>query len=111
MAHNDRTVRTSTLLSHISQPFVSMHSNTASNYGLVDGDITQVSTQRGSITVVAAVDVGMGEDQIFVPIHWNDQCTSRARVDSLVVPVTDVISGQPEFKYSSASMVKVDTPI
>ena len=106
-----RTARTSTLLSHISQPFVSMHSNTASSYGLVDGDLAQVSTQRGRITVVVAVDVGMEEGQIFVPIHWNDQYASSARVDSLVAPITDVISGQPEFKYSRAAMVKVDTPI
>lgn len=106
-----RTARTSTLLSHISQPFVSMHSNTANNYGLVDGDLAKVSTQRGSITVVVAVDNGMEESQIFVPIHWNDQYASSARVDSLVAPITDVISGQPEFKYSRASMVKVDTPI
>jgi assimilatory nitrate reductase catalytic subunit len=88
-----------------------MHSNTASSYGLVDGDLAQVSTQRGSITVVVAVDVGMEEGQIFVPIHWNDQYASSARVDSLVAPITDVISGQPEFKYSRAAMVKVDTPI
>ena len=106
-----RTGRSSTLLSHISQPFVSMHPDTATNTGLIDGDLVQVFTQRGSITVVAAVDTGMGEDQIFVPIHWNDQYASNARVDSLVAPITDEISGQPEFKYSRAAMVKVDTPV
>jgi assimilatory nitrate reductase catalytic subunit len=28
-----------------------------------------------------------------------------------VAPITDEISGQPEFKYSRAAMVKVDTPV
>jgi assimilatory nitrate reductase catalytic subunit len=106
-----RTARTSTLLSHIDQPFVAMHPDTATHAGLMDGDLVQVSTQSGSIKVVATVDAGMGENQIFVPIHWNDQYAGSARVSALVAPTTDTVSGQPEFKYSRAAMVKVDAPV
>ena len=106
-----RTARTSTLLSHIDQPFVAIHPDTATHAGLMDGDLVQVSTQSGSIKVVATVDAGMGENQIFVPIHWNDQYAGSARVSALVAPTTDTVSGQPEFKYSRAAMVKVDAPV
>ena len=45
-----------------------------------------------------------------MPIHWNDQFASNARVDSLVAAITDSVSGQPEFKYSRAAIKKVEVP-
>jgi assimilatory nitrate reductase catalytic subunit len=48
--------------------------------------------------------------QLFVPIHWNNQFASSARVDSLVSAIIDKVSGQPEFKYSRAAIKKVETP-
>jgi len=106
-----RTARTSTLLSHIDQPFVAMHPDTAAAAGLIDGDLAQVSTKGGSINVVTVVDQGMGNHQLFVPIHWNDQYASSARVDTLVAPIIDAVSGQPEFKYSRAALVKIAAPV
>jgi assimilatory nitrate reductase catalytic subunit len=106
-----RTARTSTLLSHIDQPFVAMHPDTAAAAGLIDGDLAQVSTKGGSINVVTVVDQGMGSHQLFVPIHWNDQYASSARVDTLVAPIIDAVSGQPEFKYSRAALVKIAAPV
>ena len=37
---------------------------------------------------------------VFIPMHWNMQYASQARVDALVNPVVDPISGQPEFKHT-----------
>jgi len=37
---------------------------------------------------------------VFVPIHWSDALAHRARAGALVNPVTDPISGQPEFKHT-----------
>jgi len=106
-----RTARTSTLLSHIDQPFVALHPDTAAATGLIDGDLAQVSTKGGSINLVAVVDKGIGKNQLFVPIHWNDQYASSARVGALVAPITDAVSGQPESKYSRAALVKIDAPV
>ncbi|TXJ10053.1 MAG: nitrate reductase, partial [Acinetobacter sp.] len=38
--------------------------------------------------------------QIFVPIHWNDQVASDARIGAVVNPVVDAVSGEPEFKHT-----------
>ena len=35
-----------------------------------------------------------------MPIHWNDQYAAHARVDSLIHPVMDSLSGQPESKHT-----------
>ncbi len=41
-------------------------------------------------------------DKVFVPIHWNQQFSSQARVGSLIRAVLDPVSGQPESKHSIA---------
>ena len=105
-----RTGRASELLNHIEQPTVAIHSQTAKDFGLEDGDLAEITTQKGSIKVVTQIDPGMKLKQLFVPIHWNDQFASSARVDSLVAPIIDGVSGQPEFKYSRAAINKVETP-
>ncbi len=104
-----RTGLTSTLLSHIDQPFVAMHPVTARSYDIEAGDLVEVSSPIGSIKVIAVIDKAMAKKQLFVPIHWNDQYSSMARVDTLVAPITDAISGQPELKYTCANMTKVNT--
>ena len=104
-----RTGLTSTLLSHIDQPFVAMHPVTARSYDIEAGDLVEVSSPIGSIKVIAVIDKAMAKKQLFVPIHWNDQYSSMARVDTLVAPITDAISGQPELKYTCANITKVNT--
>ncbi len=105
-----RTGRSQRLLNHIDAPFVLIHPDTAADSNLAEGDLAEISTRYGSIQVQVSLDEGMAQRQLFVPIHWNDQYASRARVDSLVAPLTDPISGQPEFKYNPAAIKKVETP-
>ena len=105
-----RTGRSQRLLNHIDAPFVLINPSTAADNNLAEGDLAEISTHYGSIQVQVTLDEGMAERQIFVPIHWNDQYASRARVDSLVAPLTDPVSGQPEFKYNPAAIKKVETP-
>ncbi|MCV6603832.1 MAG: (2Fe-2S)-binding protein, partial [Porticoccaceae bacterium] len=64
---------------------------------------------HGSAELLVEIDSGITREQLFVPIHWNDQFASRARIDALVAPLTDPVSGQPEFKYTPASIEPVDS--
>ncbi|MEH6519358.1 MAG: nitrate reductase [Halioglobus sp.] len=104
-----RTARASRLLEHIGQPFVTIHPNTAKANDLVDGDLVRVSTHLGSIDVILMTDTGMAPTALFAPIHWSSQYASNARVDALVQPLTDPVSGQPEFKCTPAAIEKVET--
>ncbi len=45
---------------------------------------------------------------MFAPIHWTDQFASAARVDALVAPVVDPLSGQPETKATPVEVEAVD---
>jgi len=106
-----RTARSQRLLNHIDAPFVLMHPESAVKAGLNADDLAEVRTQYGSVQVQVATDEGMGRQHLFVPIHWNDQFASRARVDALVAPLTDPFSGQPEFKFTPANIRRIDTPL
>ncbi len=106
-----RTARSSRLLNHIDAPFVLIHPHTAEEQGLSENDLAEVSTRHGSVRVQVQVDEGMGVNQLFVPIHWNDQYARKARVGALLAPITDPLSGQPEFKFSPAAIQKVETPL
>lgn len=48
----------------------------------------------------AILSAGIRENDVFVPMHWNDQFARNARVDALVNPATDPWSGQPEYKHT-----------
>jgi assimilatory nitrate reductase catalytic subunit len=43
---------------------------------------------------------GIPRGSVFVPIHWNDQFSSDARVGAVVNPAVDPVSGEPEFKHT-----------
>ncbi|MFK8049131.1 MAG: molybdopterin-dependent oxidoreductase [Halioglobus sp.] len=104
-----RTARASRLLEHIGQPFVSTHPVTAKNNGLADGDLVRVTTELGNIDAILVTDAGMDPAALFAPIHWSGQYASNARVDALVKPITDAVSGQPEFKCTPAAIQKIET--
>jgi assimilatory nitrate reductase catalytic subunit len=105
-----RTGRASRLLDHIDQPFVAVHPVTAAQHNLDEGDLAQVKTIHGKIEVTVQFDSSLKLNQLFVPIHWNNQFASNARVGTLIASTTDAVSGQPEFKFTAAVLGKVITP-
>jgi assimilatory nitrate reductase catalytic subunit len=48
----------------------------------------------------ALVSEAQRPGNVFVPMHWNDRFAARGRVDAVVNPETDPISGQPEMKHT-----------
>ncbi|MGS2723710.1 nitrate reductase [Porticoccus sp. GXU_MW_L64] len=104
-----RTGRAPKLLNHMQAPFVAVHPNTAKQHQLQDQALARITSAHGTVELQVQLDNDIAEGQLFVPIHWNDQFASRARIDSLVAPITDTISGQPEFKYTPVAIKPVAT--
>jgi assimilatory nitrate reductase catalytic subunit len=105
-----RTARAPRLLDHSDQPFAAINPTTATQLNIQQGELVQVSSKYGSALVIADIDKDIDAAQIFIPIHWNNQYSGNARIDSLIAPINDPISGQPELKYTPIDMVKVSTP-
>jgi assimilatory nitrate reductase catalytic subunit len=97
-----RTGKSQRLATHLPEPFVDMHPQDALNCGVREGELARVATRWGSLVGRVTLGGGIPRGTIFVPIHWNDQFASDARVGALVNPVVDPISGEPEFKNTPA---------
>ncbi len=95
-----RTGKSPKLADHVPEPFVDMHPQDALVSGVRAGELARVSSRWGSLVARVQHGGGMSRGNVFVPIHWNAQFASDARVGSLVNPVVDPISGEPEFKHT-----------
>ena len=93
------------LTSHVPEPYVDMHAQDALLTGTRAGELVRVVTRWGSIIVRLRITGEMPRGMIFVPIHWNGAFSSDARVGTLVNPIVDPVSGEPEFKHTPARVM------
>lgn len=103
-----RTGKAERLLEHIEHPYVAINPDTAQKLNIKAGDLIEVSTPQAKVRVLAELDQGIKHKQLFIPIHWNDQFASSARVDALIAPIVDKTSGQPEFKFTPACLQRLE---
>ncbi len=89
------------------EPFVEISPADAAQFGLIDNGFAEVSTELGSCVLRVRVTDRQPEGQLFVPIHWTDETSSRARVGALVAADLDSLSGQPESKATPAAVAPV----
>ncbi|OUR65095.1 nitrate reductase [Methylophaga sp. 42_25_T18] len=95
-----RTARSARLNGHVAEPFLEIHPDDAQSHKIEGGALAQVDSQWGKAIVRVQISSEQRKGSVFVPMHWNAQYASLARVDALVNPVVDPISGQPEFKHT-----------
>src|SRR5215471_6225106 len=89
---------------HLPEPFVEIHPDDASKYGVVDDSFARITTDYGQCVLKVVVSEGQQRGMLFVPIHWSEATASSGRVGALVAPFTDPYSGQPESKVTPASI-------
>ncbi len=99
-----RTGMAPTLTRHICEPFVEISPPDAAQNGLKPADIAQISSPYGSMKARVLVTDRQQSGSIFVPMHWTGCNSGAGRVDALVAPVTDPVSGQPAAKSSPAAI-------
>lgn len=95
-----RTGLSANLTTHRAEPYCEIHPQDALKYGLKEQGLVEVSSRWGKCVLVVQLSENIRRGQVFVPIHWNDQFASDARIGKVVNPVVDPISGEPEFKHT-----------
>lgn len=95
-----RTSRSTKLNGHISEPYVDIHPMDAEKYSLEDHDLAKIESLWGTMLARVQVTDAQRVGNIFIPIHWTQQNSSLSRVDAVVNPAVDPISGQPESKHT-----------
>ena len=91
---------------HTPEPFVEVHPDDAAALELKD--FARIATAHGEGIFKVALNDGQQRGSVFVPIHWNGETASAARVCELVAPHTDPFSGQPEAKATPAFVAPVE---
>ncbi|PCJ31263.1 MAG: nitrate reductase [Gammaproteobacteria bacterium] len=95
-----RTARSARLNGHIPEPIIEINPIDAEKYGLKDGGLGQIESDKGKVLARVQLTDSQGEGSIFIPIHWNQQYASLSVVGALIPAVVDPVSGQPEFKHA-----------
>ncbi|MFN3250345.1 molybdopterin-dependent oxidoreductase [Roseibium album] len=99
-----RTGKSPRLSAHIAEPYAELHPVDAKKLGLSAADLIEVKSPFGTVMLRAQVTERAQPGSIFVPMHWTDQVSSQGRVDAVVAPETDPVSGQPGSKLTPVAL-------
>jgi assimilatory nitrate reductase catalytic subunit len=105
-----RTGKLGRLFSHVEEPLISMNALDMNRRGLNDGDIVQVSSRRGKLTLRVKAAEEMRSGQTFIPMHWGRQFMSGLGVNALTSSAYDPYSKQPELKHAAVQISKLELP-
>ncbi|GAA4502146.1 molybdopterin-dependent oxidoreductase [Pseudaeromonas paramecii] len=81
-------------------PRVTVNHHTLLQSGLEPGQLVHLSSPRGEVLARLERDDALADNEAFMPMHWSDSFTAAGGVNRLVAPVTDPVSGQPQFKQT-----------
>jgi assimilatory nitrate reductase catalytic subunit len=95
-----RTGKSARLSAHSFEPTAQLNPQDAMQLGVQEGMLVRLHTRWGEMIARAMLSTDQRRGSVFVPLHWSDQFASQGRVDALVNPVTDPVSGQPESKHT-----------
>ncbi|MCP5141348.1 MAG: molybdopterin-dependent oxidoreductase [Gammaproteobacteria bacterium] len=95
-----RTGKSPRLAGHIAEPYCEIHPLDAARYGIEDRELVRVHSRWGRAVLRVQFSEGQRLGAIFAPMHWNDRFGQCGRINPVVNPATDPISGQPEFKHT-----------
>lgn len=95
-----RTAKTPRLSAHVVEPYAEVNPVDALAHGVDDGALVKVFSRWGEVIVRARLAEEQQPGSIFVPMHWCAPYASNGRINAVVNPVTDPLSGQPEAKHT-----------
>jgi assimilatory nitrate reductase catalytic subunit len=82
------------------EPFAELHPALADRLGVADGELVELTTARGTGTVVARVTAATRPDTVFLPFHWS----GPGSANRLTTDAVDPVSGMPEFKVCAVDV-------
>jgi len=99
-----RTGQSPRLSNHIVEPYAELHPADAARLHLADAALARLRSPWGEMLARVKLNPGQRMGCVFVPMHWNAQFAAQGRVDALVNPAVDPISGEPELKHTPVAI-------
>lgn len=88
------------LNAHLPEPFLQIHPDDAEMRNIEAGGLAKIESRWGAMLARVAITGDVRRGTVFAPIHWNEQFASLSRVDAVINPEVDAVSGEPEFKHT-----------
>jgi assimilatory nitrate reductase catalytic subunit len=95
-----RTAKSPRLMQHTFEPSAEFHPEDARRQNLDNGALVRLTSAFGTMVARVAVTPEQRRGCVFVPMHWSGEFAGEARINALVNPAVDPISGQPELKHT-----------
>jgi len=95
-----RTGKSPRLSAHSVEPYAELYPDDAARLRIADGALVRLHSRWGWMIARALISPAQQAGNVFVPMHWSGQFAGRGRVDVLVNPEIDPLSGQPELKHT-----------
>lgn len=103
-----RTGLSPKLSQHFAEPFAEIHPRDALREGIAHASLVRLTSPYGAANVRALVTRRQQPGSVFTPMHWTGQNSSAGRIDAVVAPRTDPISGQPASKNTPVRLEPLD---
>ncbi|HZK25294.1 MAG TPA: formate dehydrogenase subunit alpha, partial [Oscillospiraceae bacterium] len=84
------------------ESYIEINTATVARLGLNDGDQVKVSSRRGSITTTVKATDKIGEEVMFMPMHFSD-----AKVNYLTNTAVDAMAKIPELKVAAVKVERM----
>lgn len=86
-----------------------LHPSTAERLGVADGELVELSNDRGTVRCRARLTTDIRPDAVFLPFHYGDEQAANLLTSDAVDPV----SAMPEFKTNLvrlARLIEIEVP-
>ncbi|EIE52687.1 assimilatory nitrate reductase (NADH) alpha subunit apoprotein [Citreicella sp. 357] len=103
-----RTALSPRLSAHLAEPYLEIHPTDAARLHISPADLVHLHSPHGRAILRARLTDAVQPGDVFAPMHWTGETAPAARIDALVAPLTDPVSGQPESKASVVSVARFD---
>ena len=106
-----KTGKVNKLNQHIAQSFLELHPEDALNRNIKDGDLVEITNQRGTVRVKAKLSTDIKQGVVFLPMHWGKILNSDLnRANNLTNNLVDAKSKEPDFKFAAVQVARYKKP-
>jgi ferredoxin-nitrate reductase len=106
-----KTGKVNKLNQHSPQSFLEIHPYDAEQLKINEGDVTVITSKRGTVQVKAKISTQIKQGVVFLPMHWGKILGNDLnRANNITSDRVDPISKEPDFKYCAVSVAKFKKP-
>ena len=100
-----KTGKVNKLNQHIAQPILDIHPIDAQKRGLIDGQVADIQSRRGTVTVKIKFSEDLKPGLCFLPMHFGKILNqSFGRANNLTNSLVDARSKEPDFKFTAVQV-------